>query len=89
MQSCFQVYKEVVMIQAKFSLTDAHIQFLAKRAQYGFKDKSEVVRRALDRLQEELIHQRLADSTDIYAEIYANDSEAQKWTEAALSDWPE
>ena len=77
------------MIQAKFSLTDAHIQFLAKRAQYGFKDKSEVVRRALDHLQEELIQQRLAASADIYAEIYANDSEAQEWTEAALSDWPE
>ena len=77
------------MIQAKFSLTEAHIQFLAKRVQYGFKDKSEVVRTALDRLQEELIQQRLADSADIYAEIYANDSEAQEWTEAALSDWPE
>ena len=77
------------MIQAKFSLTDAHIRFLAKRAQYGFKDKSEVVRTALDHLQEELIQQRLADSADIYAEIYANDSEAQEWTEAVLSDWPE
>ena len=77
------------MIQAKFSLTDAQIQFLAERTQYGFKDKSEVVRRALDNLQEELIQQRLADSAGIYAEIYANDSEAQEWTEAALSDWPE
>ena len=77
------------MIQAKFSLTDAQAQFLSQRKQYGFKDKSEVVRTALDHLQEELIQQRLADSADLYTEIYANDSEIQEWTEAALSDWPE
>ena len=76
------------MIQAKFSLTDAQAQFLAQRKQYGFKDKSEVVRTALDHLQEELIQQRLADSADLYTEIYANDSETQEWTEAALSEWP-
>ena len=76
------------MIQAKFSLTDAQARFLAQREQYGFKDKSEVVRTALDHLQEELIQQRLADSADLYTEIYANDSETQEWTEAALSDWP-
>ena len=77
------------MIQAKFSLTDAHMQFLSNREQYGFKDKSEVVRTALDHLQEELIQQRLIDSAELYAEIYENDSETQEWTEAALSDWPE
>ncbi len=76
------------MIQAKFSLTDAQAQFLAQRKQYGFKDKSEVVRTALDHLQEQLIQQRLADSADLYTEIYANDSETQEWTEAALSEWP-
>ena len=54
------------MIQAKFSLTDAQAQFLSQRKQYGFKDKSEVVRTALDHLQEELIQQRLADSADLY-----------------------
>ena len=77
------------MVQAKFSITDAHLQFLSKREQYGFKDKSEVVRTALDHLQEELIQRRLADSADLYTEIYASDSETQEWTEAALSDWPE
>ena len=77
------------MIQAKFSLTDAHIQFLSKCEQYGFKDKSEIVRTALDRLQEGLIQRRLADSAEIYAEIYENDSETQECTEEVLSDWPE
>ena len=38
------------MIQVKLSLEESHIQFLAQCQQYGFKDKSEVVRTALDRL---------------------------------------
>lgn len=77
------------MIQAKFSLADAHVQFLSKCEQYGFKDKSEVMRTALERLQEGLIQQRLAASAEIYAEVYENDSETQEWTEDALSNWPE
>lgn len=76
------------MIQAKFSLTDTQVQFLAQRKQYGFKDKSEVVRTALDHLHAELARQRLSESAEIYAEVYAKESETQEWTDAALSDWP-
>lgn len=76
------------MIQAKFSLTDAHIRFLAQRKQYGFKDKSEVVRTALDHLHAELARQRLSESAEFYAEVYAKESETQEWTDAALSEWP-
>ena len=76
------------MIQAKFSLTDTQLQFLAQGKQYGFKDKSEVVRTALDHLQAELARQRLSESADIYVEVYAEDSETREWTEAQLSEWP-
>ena len=76
------------MIQAKFSLRDTHIQFLAQREQYGFKDKSDVVRTALDHLHEELARQRLCESAELYAEIYAKDDETQEWIDAALSEWP-
>ena len=76
------------MIQAKFSLTDTQVQFLAQRKQYGFKDKSEVVRTALDRLHAELARQRLSESAEIYAEVYAKESETQEWTDAASSEWP-
>ena len=76
------------MIQAKFSLTDAHIRFLAQRKQYGFKDKSEVVRTALDHLRAELARRRLSESAEFYAEVYATESETQEWTDAALSEWP-
>ena len=76
------------MIQAKFSITDIHAQFLAKREQYGFKDKSEVVRTALDHLRAELIRRQLIESADVYAEVYESDDETKEWTDTALSQWP-
>lgn len=76
------------MIQAKFSLEESHIHFLAQCKRYGFKDKSDVVRTALDRLHTELAQQRLCESAALYAQIYAEDDETQEWTDAALSEWP-
>ncbi len=76
------------MIQAKFNLEESHIQFLAQRKRYGFKDKSDVVRSALDRLHTELSRQRLRESADLYAKAYEKDDETQKWIDAPLSEWP-
>ncbi|MCY4486585.1 MAG: hypothetical protein OXF11_05640 [Deltaproteobacteria bacterium] len=76
------------MLQAKFSLDESQVQFLAQFKRYGFKDKSDVVRKALDRLQMELAQQRLRESAELYAEVYAGDGETQEWTDAALSEWP-
>ncbi len=76
------------MLQAKFSLEESQIQFLAEFKRHGFKDKSAVVRNALDRFRKELTQQRLRESADIYAEVYANDAETQEWTDAALEEWP-
>ena len=47
------------MIQAKFSLKESHIQFIEQCNRYGFKDKSDVVRTAIDRLFAELTEKRL------------------------------
>ncbi len=76
------------MLQAKFSLEESHVEFLAQFRRYGFKDKSDVVRNALDRFRTELAQQRLRESADLYAEVYANDDETQEWTDAALMEWP-
>ena len=76
------------MIQAKFSLKESHIQFIKQCNQYGFKDKSDVVRTAIDRLLTELTQQRLRDSAALYADVYEEDEETQEWTDAALSEWP-
>jgi Arc/MetJ-type ribon-helix-helix transcriptional regulator len=76
------------MIQAKFSLNESHIQFIEQFKRYGFKDKSDVVRAALDRLCSELAQQRLQESAALYAEVYEEDDETKEWTIAALSEWP-
>ena len=76
------------MIQAKFSLKESHIQFIGQCKRYGFKDKSDLVRTALDRFSEELAKQRLRESAALYAEVYEEDDETREWTDGALSEWP-
>ena len=77
------------MIQAKFSLAKEQIQFLKQHKSYGFKDKSTLVRAALNRLRQELEQKTLEDSAELYAQLYQDDDELQQLTEAALEDWPE
>ena len=77
------------MIQAKFSLEESQIQFLNQCRVYGFKDKSSVIRTALNRLMEELEHQSLKKSANLYAEVYEEDAEIRELTETAISGWPE
>lgn len=77
------------MQQAKFSLEEANIEFLNSFRYYGFKDKSTLVRIALEHLKKELEIKELKKSADLYAEIYEESSETRKLTESALSGWPE
>ena len=77
------------MQQAKFSLTPPLIDFLGNYKRYGFKDKSSMVRAALLRLQDEMELEKLKQSADLYAELYAEDAELFELTEAATADWPE
>lgn len=77
------------MIQAKFSLDKEHIQFLKQYKHYGFKDKSTLVRAALNQLKQELERQQLEESAELYAQLYQDDDDLQQITEAALEDWPE
>ncbi len=76
------------MIQAKFSLKESHIQFVEQCKFYGFKDKSDLVRTALDRLYSELARQRLQESAALYARVYEEDGETQEWTDAVSLEWP-
>ena len=56
---------------------------LAKCKEYGFKDKSDIVRIALERLSTELVQQRLLE----FAWLYAEDDDTQEWTDAASSEF--
>jgi hypothetical protein len=76
------------MTQAKFTLDRSHIDFLEQFKDHGFKDKSSIVRLALDKLAQELEQQDLARSADLYAELYQEDEELRQLTGAAMIDWP-
>ena len=77
------------MIQAKFTIDEVQATFLSDYRQFGFKDKSALVRAALERFQVELERQQLIESAELYAELYAEDADLQELTESALIGWPE
>ncbi|MBM3237278.1 hypothetical protein FJZ31_13375 [Candidatus Poribacteria bacterium] len=76
------------MIQTKFSLAESQIHFLEHYKDYGFKDKSALVREALARFQQELAKEHLLKSADLYAEVYQEDEDVRELTETALAGWP-
>jgi len=77
------------MQQVKVSIDEKQIDFLNNYHTYGFKDKSSLVRKAIDYFKQELEIQKLKKSADLYTEIYSKDSELQDLTNSALSEWPE
>jgi Arc/MetJ-type ribon-helix-helix transcriptional regulator len=77
------------MVPTKVTLEQTQIDFLAQFKDLGFKDKSSVVRLALNRLQQEMERQELERSADLYAEVYGEDRELQALTDLARADWPE
>ena len=77
------------MQQTKFSCKENQVEFLNNYKEYGFKDKSDMVREALNRLKIELESQKLKESADLYAETYMEDSDLKELTESAAQDWPE
>jgi Arc/MetJ-type ribon-helix-helix transcriptional regulator len=76
------------MAQAKFTIEQSHIDFLEQFKDRGFKDKSEIVRLALDKLAQEFETQELIQSADSYAELYREDEELQQLTDVASINWP-
>jgi Arc/MetJ-type ribon-helix-helix transcriptional regulator len=77
------------MIQAKFSLEAAQVAFLEQHQTYGFKDKSEAVRFALQTLQKSLQQEHLQESAELYAQLYEEDPEIKALADKALAEWPE
>jgi Arc/MetJ-type ribon-helix-helix transcriptional regulator len=77
------------MQQTKISIKDDQAEFLENHKLYGYKDKSSMVREALECLKDEVERKSLRESADLYAEIYKNDSELKELTESAVSGWPE
>ena len=79
----------MAIIQSKFSLEDEQAEFVSQFSDYGFKDKSELVRTALMLLKQRLLEQQLIESAELYAEVYAEDKELQELADSAVEGWPE
>ena len=77
------------MLQAKFSVKESQAQFLSKYKEYGFKDKSTMLRVAINQFKKHLELEQLKQSADLYAEDYSEDNDLKNLTETALDEWPE
>ena len=77
------------MLQAKFSIEEVQAQFLNEFEVHGFKDKSSVVREAINLLKKAIELENLRKSADLYSEIYSLDDDLKELTESAVTGWPE
>lgn len=73
------------MLQAKFSVEEKQIEFLGSYKAYGFKDKSSMLRAALDHFKKEMELESLRKSADLYAEIYSEDDGLKELTETGVN----
>lgn len=76
------------MQQVKLSLSESQLEFLGQHRTYGYRDRSELVRAALERFQSEVEQRELEESAKLYAEIYDSDADAKQWVEDSAKDWP-
>ncbi len=76
------------MHQVKLSLRDSQVEFLGRHRAYGFKDRSELVRKALELFQREIELKELGESASLYAQLYEADPQAQSWVADSVRDWP-
>jgi len=77
------------MLQAKFSVEEVQARFLNNYKAYGFKDKSSMLRAAINHFKKEFELERLKKSADLYSEIYSEDKDLKELTEIAATGWPE
>ena len=77
------------MQQAKFSVEEAQANFLNNFKAYGFKDKSSLLRTAIDHFKNKLEIESLKKSAELYSEIYFENDSLKELTETALTGWPE
>lgn len=77
------------MLQAKFSVEETQARFLNNYRDYGFKDKSSMLRAAISHFKKEFELKRLKKSADLYSEIYSEDKDLKELAETAATGWPE
>ncbi len=75
------------MPQVKVTLEENQIAFTDNHRKYGYSSRTELVKKAIALLQQEIEKQELEESARIYQEIYEADSELQELTEMAATEW--
>jgi hypothetical protein len=73
------------MLQSKYSVEEKQAHFLSNYKAYGFKDKSSMLRAALDRFMKDMELEGLRKSADLYSEIYSKDDDLKELTETAVT----
>ncbi len=76
------------MLQAKFSIEKVQIEFLGNHRAYGFKDKSSMLRTAIELLKKKIAMEELKRSAELYSELYSKNNELKELTDSALEEWP-
>ena len=74
------------MVQAKVTLTEELIHFIDIHKELGFKDKSSMVRDALEQMKRVYEEEQLKNSAILYAELYKEDYETKEWIDD-VEDW--
>jgi len=77
------------MLQAKFSIEEPQARFLNNYKDYGFKDKSSMLRTAIIHFKKEFELKRLIKSAELYSEIYSEDKDLKELSDTATTGWPE
>ena len=77
------------MLQAKFSVEEVQVHFLNNFKAHGFKDKSSMLRAAIDHFKKDKELESLKKSADLYAEIYSKDGDLKELADTAVAGWPE
>lgn len=67
-------------------IDEKQAEFVKGYSQYGFKNKDDLVKEAINRLQNDLRKKTLEESADLYAEIYSEDADLRELTRLALSE---
>lgn len=75
------------MVQTKITLTEELTNFLAFHKELGYKNKSDMIREALETLKKKIEQKQLEQSAQLYSELYRNDEESQEWLEDTIADW--
>ena len=81
--------KEGPMLQAKFSIEEPQARFLNNCKDYGFKDKSSMLRAAIIHFKKEFELKRLIKSAELYSEIYSENKDLKELIDTATTGWPE